>query len=232
MTARGRALLAAGSVLLILGLILAAVVLALEITSTETGSGTGGDATTTATSTAASGDDGPATTTDAATNTTTDAPAPGQDTTATTGAPTGPGGTVPGGSAATSLTTPPAASPDELAARLAAAAAAAGFSILGVSDPDWELATVDAGNTQQGPYVATSYERGTAYLTTSQERSATFPEVPNTVTVTVRGHQGDLLDMGHVVVIRWAEGETSIIFSTNLPRADALAQANALEPIR
>lgn len=233
MTGRGRSLLAAGLVILTLGLVLGGVALALGLTVTAGGTTVGtadgtGDTTTATSAPVENGDDGPDT------STTTGATAPGQETTDTTGAPGGPGDTsAPGATDTTPSTmTPPTASPSELAARLAQAAASADFPVLGVPGTDWKLVSVDSGKSSHGPYVANSYERGSTYFSTSQERAASFPEVPNTVAVTVRGLQGDVLDLGHIVVVRWTEEGTNVIFSTNLPRADALAQVEALQPIR
>lgn len=230
MTARGRAFLATGLVLVTLGLVLAGIAYALGTTSgaeTANGGTTGGTATT-------SGSDTSSPTSTDVSAPTTDATTPGPET-------TGPSGgtdstndtTTPGSSDTTASTaTPTTASPGELPARLAAAAASVGFTLLGTTDPEWKLVSVDSASTANGPYVATSYERGSAYFSTSQERATPFPVVPNTVAVPIHGRQGDLLDLGHVVVIRWVEGETNIIFNTNLPREEALAQAEALQPIR
>lgn len=209
---------------LTLGLVLGGVALALGPTGTGGTAGGAGD-TAVATTAPETNGDGP----DA--SSTTAAITPGRETTDSTG---GPGGTSAPGVADTtpSTLTPTTASPSELAARLTDAAASAGFLVLGVAGTDWKLVSVDSGKLGQRPYVATSYERGSTYFSTSQERASSFPEVPNTVAVTVRGLQGDLLDLGHVVVVRWTEEGTNVIFSTNLPRTDALAQVEALRPIR
>ncbi len=233
MTARGKSLLATGLVLLTLGLVLGGIALALHLTSGTDTAGTAGTAGTDATTTAttgppAGGDSEPDTSVP-----TTDATTPEQGTTSTSGAASGPDDTGgPDTSGTTSPKPPAAASSDDLAIRLTAAAASAGFPVLGTADADWKLVSVDSNTTSNGRYVAITYERGSTYFSTNQERSTPFPEVPNTVAVLIRGKQGDLLDLGHVVVIRWLEGETNMIFSTNLPSADALARAESLEPIR
>ncbi|MHB1345184.1 MAG: hypothetical protein ACYCX3_12625 [Thermoleophilia bacterium] len=224
MTARGTSLLATGLVLLTLGLVLGGVALALHLTSD-----TGTDAATTATTGAPTGGDSEPDTSVLTTNSTT----PEQGTTSTSDAANGPGDTGgPSTSGTTSPIPPAAASSDDLEIRLTAAAAAAGFPVLGTADADWKLASVDSNTTANGRYVAITYERGSTYFSTNQEPSTAFPEVPNTVAVLIRGKQGDLLDLGHVVVIRWVEGETNMIFSTNLPSEDALARAESLQPIR
>lgn len=228
----GRALLAVGSVLLTLGLVLGGVALALDVVRGGAATGdetTPGDTTPAASASSLAGDDG-----GPETSTTTGTLTPGESTTGTTAPGGGPESTatsVPSGST-TSTMTPPTLSTDELAARLAAAAAAAGFPVLGSNDPQWELVSVDAGTSGAKPYVATSYERGSDYFSTSQEAVAGFPEVPNTKPVTVHGLQGDILDMGHVVVIRWVENGTAIIFNTSLGADEALAVAETLRPIR
>ncbi len=120
----------------------------------------------------------------------------------------------------------------DLSTKLAGAVRVAGFTVLGSSNPAWRLATVDYGTTSQGPYVATLYIRGTEYFSTSQERGTSYPPMANTESVTVRGQKGDMLDLGHVVVIRWIDGATSAIFSSNLKRDDALKMADSLAPVR
>ncbi|MHB8867928.1 MAG: hypothetical protein ACYC6T_15280 [Thermoleophilia bacterium] len=228
MTARGKSLLATGLVLLTLGLVLGGIALALQLTGGTDAAGT--DATTTGTTRttgAPNGDSEPGTSV-LTTNVTT----PEQGATSTSGA-NGPSDTGSEGTSGTTSPTPPAAaSPDDLEIRLTAAAAAAGFPVLGTPDGDWKLASVDSNTTANGRYVAITYERGSTYFSTNQEPSTPFPEVPNTAAVLIRGKQGDLLDLGHVVVIRWVEGETNMIFSTNLPSEDALARAESLQPIR
>lgn len=238
MTARGKTVLAVGLVLLTLGLVLGGVAFALGSTPatqpTDGGADGGADTGTTATSGPQTGGDGATDTSPTATATS----APGQETTDTTTTPGvtdetgGTSDTGSSGSTPSTVTPTTTATPDQLEARLDSAAASVGFTVLGTTDTDWRLVSVDSRTTANGPYVATSYQRGTAYFSTSQERATPFPPVPNTVAVMVHGGQGDLLDMGHVVVIRWVEGGTNIIFSTNLPSAEALAQAEALRPVR
>jgi len=224
--ARGKSLLATGLVLLTLGLVLGGIALALHLTTNTDTAST--DATTTGTTGAQDGDSEPGTSV-LTTNVTT----PEQGTTSTSGAANGPSDTGSEGTSGTTSPIPPAAaSSDDLEIRLTAAAAAAGFPVLGTADADWKLASVDSNTTANGRYVAITYERGSTYFSTNQEPSTPFPEVPNTVAVPIRGKQGDLLDLGHVVVIRWVEGETNMIFSTNLSNEDALARAESLQPIR
>jgi len=232
---------AAGSILIVIGLVLGGVAWALGPSSAATGGvddtsttitaegptvSTSGDPTETTTQTGSTdgtdggGDDSNDGTTS---DTTTPGPAPTTDGAGATS-------TTLAGAPPTTIASAPANT--DLSTKLATAARGAGFTVLGSSSSDWRLASVDSGTTSQGPYVATSYIRGTEYFSTSQEKGTSYPPMANTEAVTVRGQKGDLLDLGHVVVIRWIDGATSIIFSSNLKRDDALKMADSLAPVQ
>jgi hypothetical protein len=134
-------------------------------------------------------------------------------------------------STTTAAGTAPTSLGPESDTRLVEAAETAGFSVLAPADTAWALVSVDAARTDQRTYVATSYQRGPDFLTISQERATSYPEVPNTTPVTVRGVDGGLLDLGSVVVVRWIEGDTSLTLSTNLRKGVALTVIEALRTI-
>jgi len=223
---------AAGAILIVIGVVLAGIAWALGPSSATTSDPgdtsttvstdgttdtTGGDTTQT---TAEPGSTG-GTTGDTTSNTTTARSAPTTD---------GAGATSTTSDEIPTTTSTPANT--DLSSELASAARTTGFTVLGSSSSGWRLASVDSGTTGQGPYVATSYIRGTDYFSTSQEKGTQYPPMANTESVTVRGQKGDLLDMGHVVVIRWIDNGTSIIFSSNLKRDDALVMADSLAPVQ
>jgi hypothetical protein len=137
-------------------------------------------------------------------------------------------GTAPGAPPAVTLTT---IEPAALDGRLAQIAATVGFTILGLTAPDWELAAVDTQTQGGESFAAVSYVRGTDYVTITQQKVATPPTLPGAQPTTIRGQAGTLALMNPVVLLRWQEQGVAILLTTNLPRDAALSLTDRLGPV-
>jgi hypothetical protein len=115
--------------------------------------------------------------------------------------------------------------------RLREAADAARFAVVAPSDGAWVLVSLDTARTDRAVYVATSYRRGSDFATIYQEQAASYPEVPDSTPITIRGAEGRLLDMGGIVLVRWVEADTAVTLSTDLSKDLALALIEAMRPI-
>lgn len=116
--------------------------------------------------------------------------------------------------------------------RLLSTAAAAGFVVFALDQPGWRITALDAGGSGSSAYLTLAYENGEDYINLSQSPSGARPSLADAEPVTLRGLSGELAEMRPVLLLRWDEEGTGLLFSTDLSRDRALALAERLQPLR
>lgn len=131
--------------------------------------------------------------------------------------------------AGATLTTAVARSLEE---RFLATAPSAGFVVFTLDEPGWRMTALDAGGQGASAYLTVAWENGEDYVNLSQSPSGARPSLANASPIEFRGLEGEIYQMAPVLLLRWDEQDTGLLFSTDLPRREGLALVERLQPLR
>jgi hypothetical protein len=120
----------------------------------------------------------------------------------------------------------------DAASRLAQAGAQAGYKVLHLQEPGWELMAVDLGVFDDETYVDSVYRRGGDYLNLAQSPVLDQPSLPNAVQLNVRGQAAQVLEMGGgIILVQWDENGSRVRVTSDLARESLVSLLEALQEV-